>query len=368
MHSGTAGKPVNADNPRNSSYTTDLSDRFNMTASNPGPHWLSIAGRSCALFLGCFTLINLIGGWVWPGFDANIWWVDTRSWPLRLDDVLLGGAGTMWLALAVHPRSGQARKMICAVLTVTVLGIVLFNAVTFYALLAKGQIAYARPVPVTLLVAVMLMLVWNLNSGSSVTYPQGRTRPIRDWIFISSILMLMTITAPLVQMWGFGNTDYRRPADAIVVFGARAYADGRPSVPLSDRVTTACDLYHQGYAPRLIFSGGPGDGDIHETQAMRRLALKLDVPDSAILIDRTGLNTRATVAYSDTIMQTHGMRRILAVSHSYHLPRIKLAYQRQGIAAFTVPARESYTLTALPYYMLREVAAFWAYYAQIRTD
>jgi hypothetical protein len=59
-------------------------------------------------------------------------------------------------------------------------------------------------------------------------------------------------------------------------------------------------------------------------------------------------------------------RRVLAVSHFYHLPRIKLSYQRAGFEVYTVPARQKYLLSQMPYNMAREVAAFWAYYVKQR--
>jgi hypothetical protein len=55
---------------------------------------------------------------------------------------------------------------------------------------------------------------------------------------------------------------------------------------------------------------------------------------------------------------------VLAVSHFYHLPRIKLAYQRAGLDVCTVPARQGRWLSQIPYNMAREVAAFWVYYVR----
>ncbi len=167
---------------------------------------------------------------------------------------------------------------------------------------------------------------------------------------------------PLMQMLCFGHTDYRRPSDAIIVFGARAYADGSLSVPLADRVRTACGLYHEGLAPWLIFSGGPGDGDVHETEAMRQLALELGVPDGAIRLDSQGLNTRATARETARMLEQLGARSAMAVSHFYHLPRVKMSYARLGWNVYTVPAEESYTLRAMPIYMLREIVGLWVYY------
>ncbi len=60
----------------------------------------------------------------------------------------------------------------------------------------------------------------------------------------------------------------------------------------------------------------------------------------------------------------YGLSRVLAVSHFHHLPRIKLAYQRHGQEVYTVPARETRRLKALPAYMLREIAALLFYYVR----
>jgi len=167
---------------------------------------------------------------------------------------------------------------------------------------------------------------------------------------------------PLLQTLCFGKTDYRRPSDVAVVFGARAYADGRPSDALADRVRTACELYNRGLVKKLIFSGGPGDGAFPDTEAMRRLALSLRVKDQDIVLDAEGLNTERTVRNSIGICNDLNAKRVLAVSHFYHLPRIKMAYQKYGREVYTVPAKERYFLRQTPYSVAREVVAFWAYY------
>jgi vancomycin permeability regulator SanA len=163
-------------------------------------------------------------------------------------------------------------------------------------------------------------------------------------------------------MFCFGKTDYRRKADVAVVFGARAYASGRPSDALSDRVRTGCALYLEGLVPKLLFSGGPGDGEVHETEAMRRLAESLGVKPEDIILDLEGLSTDATVRNTVPLFRSEGLPRVLAVSHFYHLPRIKMRYRREGWEVFTVPAKERYTLRKQPYLMAREVAALWVYY------
>ena len=133
------------------------------------------------------------------------------------------------------------------------------------------------------------------------------------------------------------------------------------STVLADRVKTACQLYRDGLVKKLIFSGGPGDGPVHETEAMRRLALKLGVNPADILIDTAGRNSQATVNDTLPLFKQLHAQRVIVVSHFYHLPRIKMAYQRAGWDVYTVPARESH-FAGTPYMLAREVAALWVYY------
>jgi uncharacterized SAM-binding protein YcdF (DUF218 family) len=172
------------------------------------------------------------------------------------------------------------------------------------------------------------------------------------------------LALPLLLMVAFGRVDHRAPADAIVVFGARAYADGRASVALADRVRTGVELYHAGLAPRLVLSGGPGDGAHHEVDVMRDLALAADVPPAAIELDHTGHDTAATVWNLRARLAGEEARRVLAVSHGYHLPRVALTCARAGLDARTVPARQERPLGNRRRLVARETAAFWVYWAQ----
>jgi vancomycin permeability regulator SanA len=170
--------------------------------------------------------------------------------------------------------------------------------------------------------------------------------------------------AVLLHIHAFGFTDYRRPADAIVVFGARAYADGTPSEALRERVETGAALYHAGLAPRLILSGGVDPSGVSEPSVMRAVAIEAGVPPSAILEDELGESTEASVDSVQALASRHGLGRVLAVSHYFHLARIKLLAERRGLRCFTVPADEGPTrLRGTPYYVLREAAALAYYFA-----
>lgn len=326
--------------------------------------------RPLALFLGFFTLLNVIGQLRHDGFDMSLWWIDLGALPAWPANLLLSASAAAMALWALGPKMGPRRKAITVLLAAVLLFVAIGNAIQFYVLLGQGRLSTLFPIPLSLFIAAALggMLRTMLRRrralrGDSAEGPrQRRMRRWRSFAKGATVMLLCVVGFPVFQMLCFGKTDYRREADAIVVFGAGVYADGRPSDALVDRVRTGCALHKEFPSARLIFSGGPGQGAVSETQAMRALALKEGVPADAIGLDARGVNTQATVDNTAATMNARGLKRLLAVSHFYHLPRVKMCFARAGVEAYTVPARESYLLTYMPYYMAREVAAVWTYY------
>lgn len=317
----------------------------------------SMSARILAFFIGLFIAINLLGNVLWPGFDANVWWI---HFPRRLPEWMAQGAlaisAVALLAFTFRNRRRGQRSRFTAITAAGLALIAFMNVASFYWLLAKGRIETGFPLPLSLVICGAL--IWMARSAWSE--PQADEQAPR-WIIATGGLSLFA-AFPLALMLFFGNTDYRRPADAVVVFGARAYQDGRLSDALQDRIRTACELYRAGLAKRLVLSGGRGDGPITEAEAMRHYALTHGVRAEDIFIDNLGVNTEATVRNTTPLFQQWHAHRVLAVSHFYHLPRVKLAYQRAGVEVCTVPARQGRFLGQIPYNMAREVAAFWDYY------
>ena len=317
-----------------------------------------MTARILALFIGLFIAINLLGNVVWPGFDANVWWIHFAGWVSAwLVKNSLAISAIALIVFAFRNRQRHQRSRFTALIAMALALVALINSISFYWLLGTGRIA-GFPLPLSLVVCGAL--IWIARAAWSESQNE-ECRP--RWIIIAGSAGLFA-AFPLVLMIFFGNTDYRRPADAVVVFGARAYKDGRLSDALQDRIRTACELYRAGLTKRLVLSGGKGDGPITEAEAMRTYALKHGVSAEDIFVDNQGVNTEATVRNTTPLFAQWHAKRVLAVSHFYHLPRVKLAYQRAGVEVCTVPARQGRFLGQIPYNMAREVAAFWDYYVK----
>ena len=339
---------------------------------------LSALARGIALFLGAFTLLNILGEWRNPGFGANNWWIDLGNVSQVFSQIFLLIAAFCLLSYGLGVQGPRIRRT-SQFMFLVLLYVTARNAVNYYSLLAAKAVYSGPALPFSLLLvaAFVIILFASCKYPTPETNPDqaGFTKPApktglvldnssqsNKWLIAFSALACLLVF-PVAQIYSFGATDYRRPADAIVVFGAKAYSNDTPSHALADRVRTACELYHAGLAPRLIFSGGPGQDDTQEAECMRRYAIKLGVPEAAIMLDNAGLSTYETVRNTTPLFEKMQMQRIMTVSHSFHLPRIKLCYQRARIDVFTVPVeKSSMSRSEFRFMLLRETAAMWAYY------
>lgn len=307
------------------------------------------AARGVALVVGAVLLFDVARGLA-HGRHPGALWLDTRWLPGAAAGLLLALLGAALAASAFAPRWRR-----------------------FGALAAAGVALHAtrdalRVAPLTGWLSCSTVLAMGLTGVALATLTRtdesasGRARRLAP-LLAGAALALAGL--PLAQIAGSARADYTRHADAVVVLGARVYADGSASLALSDRVRTGAALVEAGYAPTLIVSGGPGDGVFHETDAMRRIAREQGVADGAIVRDRGGLSTADSARNVAALLgEGVGRRRprVLLVSHDYHLARSRLALDDVGLTALTVPAKQTRPLVKLPAFVAREVAAFWLYY------
>jgi uncharacterized SAM-binding protein YcdF (DUF218 family) len=97
---------------------------------------------------------------------------------------------------------------------------------------------------------------------------------------------------------------------------------------------------------------------------MRARAVAAGVPGEAILLDEAGIDTARTVRNTAALMRREGLASALVVTHYYHEPRAKMLFDRAGVRAFTVPAKMQRRLYKEPYFIAREVGAYWNSFAR----
>lgn len=156
---------------------------------------------------------------------------------------------------------------------------------------------------------------------------------------VLAALAAWVISVLAVVAWG--ARDRARPADAIVVLGAAQYA-GRPSPVLKARLDHAVDLWKRGLARRVVLTGGRGIGDtISEAAVGRKYVMRAGVADSAILLEKEGRTTEASVEAVAGIMEEKHLERAILVSDPFHMLRLQILARRFGVEAVTSPTRSS---------------------------
>ena len=160
-----------------------------------------------------------------------------------------------------------------------------------------------------------------------------RTR-LFDWLWRLCVLLLLWLLGVAAWIIWVGDRDQAAPADAIIVLGAAAY-DAKPSPVFEERIRHGLDLYRQGFAPKLIFTGGFGGAGARfsESQVARRYALKQGIPARDILIESRSRTTRQNLVEAKRLMEARGMRRAILVSDPLHMARALRLSDELGIDA-----------------------------------
>lgn len=321
---------------------------------------VAAAARGLALFIGGFTLIGVYASWRGETLDFNIWWVALPFGGWIVHAGLLALAGVALVAYAVAPRMRPWRRWTTLAVCLLLAAVTAWNGVDFYLAWRAGELRPGLPVPLSFVICALLVFV----AWAALRPPAPKRRR-----FVAAAVLVATAAAcvlafPLAQVFFFGKTDYRRPAEIVVVFGAQVHEDGRASTSLRDRMDTAIGLYKDGLVKKVLVSGGVGDSGFNEALVMRDMAVEAGVRRKDVIVDSAGVNTEATVRDSRPFFEEAERPTALAVSQYYHLPRIKLAYQGEGATVFTVPAGTSSPIPQTPRFVVREIPAFWAYYLE----
>ena len=100
----------------------------------------------------------------------------------------------------------------------------------------------------------------------------------------------------------------------------------------TDIARRAAELYHQGYAPKILFTGGLGrntEGLLPEPEALRfaKVAIACGVPEEDILLEDQSRNTKENIDFTRRLLEGEGIphQRILGVHQPFMERRIVAA-------------------------------------------
>lgn len=170
-------------------------------------------------------------------------------------------------------------------------------------------------------------------------------RSSRHRLFWATLIAAIIVVSAFVVVSVFILRDAKkqdlRHADAIVVFGAAQY-DGRPSPVFRARLDHANEVFRMGLAPVIITTGGSAaDPNFSEGGVGHDYLMHKGVPEAALIAETQASDTSESAGRVAAIMRENHMASCIAVSDAYHMFRIQMMLEREGLHVFLAPRPDS---------------------------
>ena len=167
-----------------------------------------------------------------------------------------------------------------------------------------------------------------------------------------SLMLLFLLSMPLVANGLMNllekniqpvNLATARSADAIVILGGGVYHDapeyGTATINglTLERLQYGAYLQRQTGLPVLVSGGSPEGGTTEAVLMKRTLEQEFKVP--VRWAETRSLDTAQNAQFSAVILKAAGVRKVLVVSHAWHLPRARIAFEGKGLTFIPAPTR-----------------------------
>lgn len=151
---------------------------------------------------------------------------------------------------------------------------------------------------------------------------------------VGGFLFIVVAYVVLVSLF-LPTSDPLKKSDAIIVVSG---GDTR------GRTMHGIDLFEQGYAPRLIFSGAAKDpNSASNAKVMMSIAASRGVSTDAILLDEISRDTKENAQTTKLLAENY--KTIILVTSDYHQRRVKREFQKAYGSETTFinsPAKDKY--------------------------
>jgi len=170
-----------------------------------------------------------------------------------------------------------------------------------------------------------------IRGANQLGRPSNFRDAIRQFItsrggrFVIGTLGTWLIAAGALDLYGQKMPPRGERWDAIVVAGCRVLPNGTPSVALTRRTMLAVRLWKEGYAPKIVFTGGVGESRRSEAATAAGLARAHGVPAQATVIEDRSTSTEENARFA---REAIGDQRVLVVTDSFHAFRARRVFSR----------------------------------------
>lgn len=155
----------------------------------------------------------------------------------------------------------------------------------------------------------------------------------RKLLFIFSAVVLLILIWASAPLWlaGIGKSlvvdETLRPVDVIIVLSGDD--EGQ-------RLRHAFHLYQQGYAQKILLSGGTNLLEETGVDLMERYLIQLGISAEHVLSEKRSESTAENASFSKHLMEERGLRSAIVVTSPTHSRRVSLIFKRVFSPPYTV--------------------------------
>jgi uncharacterized SAM-binding protein YcdF (DUF218 family) len=130
----------------------------------------------------------------------------------------------------------------------------------------------------------------------------------------------LVVSLPIFIGWYLSPQDPIEKADVIVTVSG---GDNNA------RIRKTVELYKEGWAPVILYSGAAAEGEVSNAEAMRNISVKMGVPKADILIEEASEDTGQNAEFSSAIIKEKDFRSMILVTSPYHQRRTMELFKKQ---------------------------------------
>jgi uncharacterized SAM-binding protein YcdF (DUF218 family) len=197
------------------------------------------------------------------------------------------------------------------------------------------------PPGIIIIVGGVGLLLWRRRPGASAA------------LIGLSTLLLAVLSLPVIGQYLMSTLErdfpplapsdnsWRGQIGAIVVLGggrhehAPEYGGETVQPHTLERLRYATQLQRSSGSPILVSGGSPFGEPVSEAQLMQQALA--DFRLRAAWLENHSRNTQENAVHSQVILKAAGVRRVLLVTHAWHMPRAVWAFRNTGVDVIPAP-------------------------------
>lgn len=185
---------------------------------------------------------------------------------------------------------------------------------------------------------------------------------------VIAMLFFLVLTYLYIQTRDYSSNNWalaKSSNNIAVVLGAAVWSDNQPSPSLSGRVDRAIELQNEGFAGRILLTGGNAPGERSEAQVAFEYAKQKGIDTSKVQYESLTTSTSEQILYIKRNLISDGsIDEIIIVSDAYHLIRVLEISKFYNINIKVATSKLQLNFEQKLYWQIRESIAlivFWSF-------